>query len=302
MTNAWLRPSGDDGNARFAGRPRLRPNPGFSHHISHSSLLCIVLVATTISSASHTTLPGASRLRQLRAEYTASALPVLKQIDLTNPCSPGTRLPRPSHARQTLKMATFDVEALLESTANGKNDESRNGRLSREPDDAPHSERRDRDRSSDRNGRRDRSPRRRDHSGERNGHGTPRSDAGSHRSGRRRSRSRDDDRPRNSRRYRGGDDHYSGRRRSRSRSPRRNHRYRDDRRDRRDDDRRRGRGTPKRDSTPQPTEDERDKRTVFVQQLAARLRTKELKEFFEKVGAVNEAQIVKDRISGRSKG
>jgi RNA-binding protein 39 len=39
-----------------------------------------------------------------------------------------------------------------------------------------------------------------------------------------------------------------------------------------------------------------------VQQLAARLRTRELKEFFEKVGPVNEAQIVKDRISQRSKG
>ncbi|KAJ4144546.1 hypothetical protein LMH87_003427 [Akanthomyces muscarius] len=34
----------------------------------------------------------------------------------------------------------------------------------------------------------------------------------------------------------------------------------------------------------------------------ARLRTRELKEFFEKVGPVTEAQIVKDRISGRSKG
>lgn len=41
---------------------------------------------------------------------------------------------------------------------------------------------------------------------------------------------------------------------------------------------------------------------MFVQQLAARLRTKQLKEFFEKVGPVNEAQIVKDRISQRSKG
>ena len=50
------------------------------------------------------------------------------------------------------------------------------------------------------------------------------------------------------------------------------------------------------------TEDERDRRTVFVQQLAARLRTRELKEFFEKVGAVAEAQIVKDRVSNRSKG
>jgi RNA-binding protein 39 len=69
-------------------------------------------------------------------------------------------------------------------------------------------------------------------------------------------------------------------------------------RDRRHDDDRRER----RDSPAQPTEDERDRRTVFVQQLAARLRTRELKEFFEVIGPVNEAQIVKDRISGRSKG
>lgn len=41
---------------------------------------------------------------------------------------------------------------------------------------------------------------------------------------------------------------------------------------------------------------------MFVQQLAARLRTRELKEFFEKVGPVSEAQIVKDRVSNRSKG
>ncbi|KMU80967.1 RNA-binding domain containing protein rsd1 [Coccidioides immitis RMSCC 3703] len=52
----------------------------------------------------------------------------------------------------------------------------------------------------------------------------------------------------------------------------------------------------------QLTEDERDKRTVFVQQLAARLRTKELIAFFEKAGPVKDAQIVKDRVSGRSKG
>ncbi|KAI9809399.1 MAG: hypothetical protein M1826_003912 [Phylliscum demangeonii] len=54
--------------------------------------------------------------------------------------------------------------------------------------------------------------------------------------------------------------------------------------------------------SPQLTEDERDRRTVFVQQLAARLRTKELIAFFENVGPVKEAQIVKDRVSGRSKG
>jgi len=57
-----------------------------------------------------------------------------------------------------------------------------------------------------------------------------------------------------------------------------------------------------REFTPELTEEERDQRTVFVQQLAARLRTKELIQFFEKCGPVREAQIVKDRISGRSKG
>ncbi|KAF2663747.1 splicing factor, CC1-like protein [Microthyrium microscopicum] len=57
-----------------------------------------------------------------------------------------------------------------------------------------------------------------------------------------------------------------------------------------------------RSKSPQLNEDERDRRTVFVQQLAARLRTKELIGFFEKVGPVKEAQIVKDRVSGRSKG
>jgi RNA-binding protein 39 len=41
---------------------------------------------------------------------------------------------------------------------------------------------------------------------------------------------------------------------------------------------------------------------VFVQQLAAALRTKQLKAFFEQSGPVVEAQIVKDRVSGRSKG
>jgi uncharacterized membrane protein len=36
--------------------------------------------------------------------------------------------------------------------------------------------------------------------------------------------------------------------------------------------------------------------------LASRLRTKELIKFFEQAGPVREAQIVKDRVSGRSKG
>ncbi|KAI1388217.1 splicing factor, CC1-like protein [Hypoxylon trugodes] len=213
-------------------------------------------------------------------------------------------------------MATLDVEALLDATASSKNDTKET--RPKDTDDRVKSERSDRKE-------RDRSPgRRRDRSADRGRRDrgddrepTPRSDAGSHKS-RRRSRSRDDDR-RHSRRHRGGDGDYyrsggRGRDRSRSRSPRRHYRPRDDHRDRerdrddrsyyrnRDEERHRGGRTPKRDATPQLTEDERDRRTVFVQQLAARLRTKELKEFFEKVGPVTEAQIVKDRISGRSKG
>ncbi|KAI0911347.1 hypothetical protein F4824DRAFT_459442 [Ustulina deusta] len=219
-------------------------------------------------------------------------------------------------------MATLDVEALLDATAS-KNEDVKESqpRDSADREKSDRSDRRDRDRerSPDRT-RRDRSPRRRDRSSDRgrrdrgdDREATPRSDAGSHKS-RRRSRSRDDDR-RHSRRHRGGDGDYyrsgrGGRDRSRSRSPRRHYRPRDDHRDRedrgqyrsRDEEKNRNGRTPKRDATPVLTEDERDRRTVFVQQLAARLRTKELKEFFEKVGPVNEAQIVKDRISGRSKG
>ncbi|KAI9673754.1 MAG: hypothetical protein M1829_003991 [Trizodia sp. TS-e1964] len=162
---------------------------------------------------------------------------------------------------------------------------------------------------------------------------------GSHKS-RKRSRSREGDR-RHSRRdrhrdsvddddaFRGsGGDFYRGGGRARSRSKtaeddryyrpsgrnRRDRETRDEDRAKepasggreRDGERRRSR-SPKRNKgsrsrSPHLTEDERDRRTVFVQQLANRLRTKELIAFFQKVGPVKEAQIVKDRVSGRSKG
>lgn len=227
-------------------------------------------------------------------------------------------------------MSTLDVEALLDATAKDsaeKKTRSVNGDSARDEKPERRDRERERDRDRDRDGSRPRD-RDRDHDRRRRDRrdsptrsrrgtpdlGTPRSDAGSHKS-RRRSRSRDDDR-RRSRRNRDGDYYRGGRARSRSRSrsPHRHYRPREDRehRDRRDrsdrgprdygrardDDRR----DSKREATPQLTEDERDRRTVFVQQLAARLRTRELKEFFEKVGPVNEAQIVKDRISQRSKG
>ncbi|KAL1598884.1 Phosphatidylinositol-3-phosphatase SAC1 [Paraconiothyrium brasiliense] len=58
----------------------------------------------------------------------------------------------------------------------------------------------------------------------------------------------------------------------------------------------------RRTPTPEPTEDDRDKRTIFVQQISQRAEMRHLRAFFEAVGPVVEAQIVKDRVTGRSKG
>lgn len=232
-------------------------------------------------------------------------------------------------------MSSLDVEALLDSTANATPTEQNGSAKPKDVDDRHKNERndrRDRERNRDASRDRDRDRKRRDRSrdkvrrenGDKELIGTPTSDHGSaHGSvkSRRRSRSREDDR-RHSRRHRDSPDEVGrrdgdfyrggGRTRSRSRSPNRYYRPRGDRRDRDDlegakprEDRRNGRRaskSPKRETTPPLTEDERDRRTVFVQQLAARLRTKELIAFFEKVGPVKEAQIVKDRVSGRSKG
>lgn len=221
-------------------------------------------------------------------------------------------------------MSGLDVEALLESTA---------APATQDRDDRSSSKAENGDRRDDRDRSRDRDRKRRDHSRDRrrskdaDGDDTmksPKSEHGSangsHRSSRKRSRSRDSDR-RRARRDRHGDDYRSngdfyrggGRTRTRSRSPFDDRYYRPSgrsRRDERDEERRprRERDTRKksrsrsRDKSPELNEDERDRRTIFVQQLAARLRTKELIAFFEKVGPVKEAQIVKDRVSGRSKG
>ena len=236
-------------------------------------------------------------------------------------------------------MSGLNVEELLDSTANAAPSESKASR-SKDREERYKGDRHDRDRYRDRS--RDRDRRHRDRSRDRlkknkdaDGDvamGSPKSERTngreSHRS-KRRSRSRDSDR-RHSRRHRdsadaddsirsSGGDFYrgGGRARTRSRSPDGDRYYRPGVRARRDDDDRVRDRSPRRDRpagrrrtpspkakepTPQPTEDERDRRTVFVQQLAARLRTKELIAFFEKVGPVKEAQIVKDRVSGRSKG
>ncbi|KAI9481240.1 MAG: hypothetical protein EXX96DRAFT_480892 [Benjaminiella poitrasii] len=100
----------------------------------------------------------------------------------------------------------------------------------------------------------------------------------------RRSRSRD---------YRRGDS------RRRSRSPRRRRSRTPPHHDNYDDKRSKRSG---RSLSPPVPEEDRDRRTVFVTQLAARLTTRELEDFFSQAGRLREATIIKDRNSGRSKG
>ncbi|KND94431.1 RNA-binding protein rsd1 [Tolypocladium ophioglossoides CBS 100239] len=225
-------------------------------------------------------------------------------------------------------MSNLDVEALLEAAEKQANDQhavkkgqekgTDTGAINRQ-----NGSKRDLDRGRDDNRTRDRDARDRRHPDHRDEDAT-RSDSGSNSSRVGGPGSRDSRLGYNARGrrdgdfYRGGRGRGRGRSRSRSRSPRRYNNPRDDRdrRDRRDryehrdrndrPDRRsteQGRGGDRRSRTPTLNEDERDRRTVFVQQLANRLRTDRLKKFFdEHAGPVNEAQIVKDRVSGRSKG
>ncbi|KAI8097962.1 uncharacterized protein B0P05DRAFT_460906 [Gilbertella persicaria] len=85
-------------------------------------------------------------------------------------------------------------------------------------------------------------------------------------------------------------------RRRRSRTPPSIHH---DPHDRFRDGRRRGRG---RSPSPPVPEEIRDRRTVFVTQLAARLTRRELEDFFNQAGRVREATIITDRNSRKSKG
>uniref|UniRef100_A0A669BT30 RNA binding motif protein 39a n=1 Tax=Oreochromis niloticus TaxID=8128 RepID=A0A669BT30_ORENI len=103
------------------------------------------------------------------------------------------------------------------------------------------------------------------------------------------------------------------RKRSRSRERKRS-RSRDRRRSRsrsRERRRSRERGGRYRDHhkqglCPQPidnlTPEERDARTVFCMQLAARIRPRDLEEFFSAVGKVRDVRMISDRNSRRSKG
>ncbi|CAJ0829919.1 13073_t:CDS:10, partial [Entrophospora sp. SA101] len=124
-------------------------------------------------------------------------------------------------------------------------------------------------------------------------------------------RHRSHSRSRRSHRSRSRDKHRRRRSRSKSREKRKRSRTKSrDREIRRSRSRRRSRSGSRysdrdrrrRSPTPPLDEEERDKRTVFVMQLAARLRTRELADFFAEAGKVRDAKIIADRISRRSKG
>ncbi|KAJ1340261.1 hypothetical protein BSLG_005147 [Batrachochytrium salamandrivorans] len=131
------------------------------------------------------------------------------------------------------------------------------------------------------------------------------------------SRSRSGDRDRDRDRARSSRRSDSSRHTRRSRSPSRRSRRRSSRSASRDRDHDRDReASRRRDRSPEASqarkeksvvesvEDslERDRRTVFCMQLAARLRTRELSDFFEPCGKVRDVRLVVDKHSGRSKG
>uniref|UniRef100_A0A8C5VNU7 RNA binding motif protein 23 n=1 Tax=Microcebus murinus TaxID=30608 RepID=A0A8C5VNU7_MICMU len=114
-----------------------------------------------------------------------------------------------------------------------------------------------------------------------------------------RSRDRDRHRRRNSR-SRSRD----RQRRHRSRSWDRRHTSESRSRDRRREDRARYRSPPLAPGEPidNLSPEERDARTVFCMQLAARIRPRDLEDFFSAVGKVRDVRIISDRNSRRSKG
>jgi len=121
-----------------------------------------------------------------------------------------------------------------------------------------------------------------------------------HRSSRRRSRSRSYDRHSSrSRSYR-----YDRRSRSISKRRRRSrsHSYSHSRTRSRTRSRSPRNMSEDRVEKPEISEADRDRRTVFVMQLSAKLRDSELRDFFSKAGKVSDVKIIADRNSRRSKG
>jgi RNA-binding protein 23/39 len=127
------------------------------------------------------------------------------------------------------------------------------------------------------------------------------------------SRDRDRDRKKRSNSRDKARDRHRDRKRSRSRSHSRSKRVRsksrEETRRRRDRSRTRSRSsrrdyssTRKRERSPELTPEERDQRTVFCMQLSARIRPRDLEEFFSQVGKVRDVRLITDPRTKKSKG
>lgn len=197
----------------------------------------------------------------------------------------------------------FDVEAMLEAPYK-KEEPTRNGDRERDREKRHRSRSRERDRSDrDRDGDRkrsqksekkpsttrdrdrDRGDRDRDRKKDRDRDGERKRDKDPERSS-------DRDRERDKGRDRGKDKH-------REKEPKK----------RSDTDKRRKRSRSMspirlrlRHSSPDMTPEERDARTVFCMQLSARIRPRDLEEFFSAVGKVKDVRIITDNKTRRSKG
>jgi RNA-binding protein 39 len=56
------------------------------------------------------------------------------------------------------------------------------------------------------------------------------------------------------------------------------------------------------DVPPSAAEDDRDERTVFVQNVPTKATDKEIKDFFMQAGKVTDVRMISDKYSGKSKG
>lgn len=162
----------------------------------------------------------------------------------------------------------LDVEAMLEAPYKKEDEGGKEGSRDREKDSKRHRSR-DRERKRDRD--RDRDGKHRDGDRDRDRSRRDRD--------RKRSKSRDRKRSRSK-------DRKKSSREKRSRSKERKHRSRS--RERRNE--------------PDLTPEERDSRTVFCMQLSARIRPRDLEEFFSSVGKVKDVRLIMDNKTRRSKG
>ncbi|XP_071958443.1 RNA-binding protein 39-like [Antedon mediterranea] len=203
----------------------------------------------------------------------------------------------------------IDVEAMLEapykkngdasSLALSKKDESRRRHSSKSRSRSRDRDRRHRSKSKDRERRK-----------ERDRHGRSGSRDRSRRDG---DRNRERERDRSRGWERDGERNRGGRDKERDRGSRGRDRERDNYRggERRERKEKRSRSKERvkevvvpepRPKSPELTPEQRDARTVFCMQLSARIRPRDLEEFFSAVGEVRDVRIISDRNSRRSKG